>query len=195
MEIRKVDVNDAIQSGLMNKWLDVMLNGLMGKVSPCWNSGNHGNTLLRDSTSNNDEALLYYVLCHVGAGVNWTNLFELAKDKLEVGGAALYENLNAAKGEVRNVLSKQNMKRGSTYLFAPKTMKADFLPICRHLKSVRSSDVGKDWDRHLQTIYLIRKGENNAASDKSKSAKAAAAKKTEEDLQDELDEMADMMTD
>jgi hypothetical protein len=94
MQIRNVDVNIAILSGLMDKWLNVMLNGLMGKVSTCWNTGDHAKTLLRQDTSNNDEALLYYVLSHVGAGVNWNHSFLLAKEKLDLGGVAKYKDTN-----------------------------------------------------------------------------------------------------
>jgi hypothetical protein len=40
---------------------------------------------------NNDEALLYYIMCNVGAGVNWSNSFNQAKEKLDLGDTEGYK--------------------------------------------------------------------------------------------------------
>jgi hypothetical protein len=97
MDIRKVPVNEAIRTGLMKKWLYVMLNGFMGKVNGDWNDSAYAKTLLRQATTITDEALLYYVLCHVGAGANWVNTFAKAKAKLDLGGEEKYDDMEVVR--------------------------------------------------------------------------------------------------
>jgi hypothetical protein len=105
MDIRHVTVNEAICSGLMEKWLYVMFNGFMGKVNGDWTECDHTVTLLQQDTST-DEALLYYVLCHVGAGANWVNTFAKAKAKLDLDGEENYDNMEVVRAKVKNLLKK-----------------------------------------------------------------------------------------
>jgi hypothetical protein len=100
-----------------------------------------------------------------------------------------------AKGEVKNLLTKQNMKRGPKYLFGYNTFFDDFYPFCTHVKSSRLTEVGKTWDNHLKTIYQVRRAANATAGDQSKKAKAAAVKKAEEEEMEEIDKRMEMMTD
>jgi hypothetical protein len=191
MDIRTVPVNDAIRIGLMKKWLYVMLNGFMGKVNGDWNDKAYAKTLLRETMTITDEALLYYALCHVGAGANWVNTFAKAKAKLVLGGEEKYKDMEVVRAEVKILLKKENMKRGSTYLFALNYLVDNLVPVCEHVKKERLSDVGKAWDDHLQTIYQMELAKHAENSEQSKMTKVSAAKKT----MDKLNKLADMMSD
>jgi hypothetical protein len=182
-DIRTVSVNEAIETGLMAWWLDVMLTGFMNKVSKFWMKCDKGKVLLREATTSNDEALLYYVLSNVGAGENWKHSFVLAKREFAVEGKDKFKSKTVLNNAISTILSKENMKRGKSYTFAETNVKTYLAPLVQHVKKARDSDIGKTWDEHLQTIWICKQ---RALKENGQSGHVAASanKKAKDKLSD-----------
>jgi hypothetical protein len=181
--IRNISVNDAIESGLMKKWVDIMLNGLMDKVSSAWKQSDHSKVLLSAATTSSDEGLLYYILSFVGAGENWSNTFDKAKELLKEDGAKeTYEDQKTVRDAIALLMQKGSMKRVTSYNFALKNVFKKFMPIVQHVKDVRETHYGHDWDKHLQTVHVQRVAEAAANDVPVVREKATSAKKKEQEL-------------
>jgi hypothetical protein len=191
--IRVIPVNEAIQSGLMNRWLDVMLDGLMGKVNSDWQVADHENDLLSEITTSNDKALLYYILCHVGAGRNWSDAFARAKTLLDADGMDKFKDMKQVKKAIGKIIAKENMIRATTYAFADRRVEDSFAPIVGHVKTTRATLIGKAWDRHLITIYISRCMAAKARIGDQPIAQTSSASKRAEDRISKKNNLATMM--
>jgi hypothetical protein len=144
--IRVVAVNEAVLSGLMNWWCNVMLDGLMGKVNSGWHDDVPGKKMLRDVTTSNDEALLYYVLCDVEASNNWSYAFDQAEKLVEEDEMNKFVPLKQVQSAIKKIISKENKQQSKYNSFAEVRVENNFAPIVGHVKTSRGTKNGKDWD-------------------------------------------------
>jgi hypothetical protein len=181
--IRSIEVNDAVQDGLMQKWLDLMVGGLMSKVSANWKMADPGKDLLSTVTTANDEAFLYYVMSHVGWGENWTPCFAAAGELISQNTTEPYQDIHAARAAIRTILQRSNMTRVKSYAFCQKNVFKHMAPIVQNIHLGRLTPQGRAWDEHLRTMVIGKRA--NSTTDGGQSERAdSAQKKLEERLKD-----------
>jgi hypothetical protein len=159
--IRSDSVNDAVQDGIMQKWFDLMVGGLMSKVSANWKTADHGKALLSHVTTANDEAFLFYVMSHVGSGDNWSPCFAAAGGLISQNTTEPYQDIHAARAAISTILQRSNMTRVKSYAFCKNRVFEHMAPIVQAINVRRKTTTGRAWDEHLRTM-VIGKRSNSA---------------------------------
>jgi hypothetical protein len=166
---------------------------MMTKVNSGWHRDVPRNKLLREVTTSNDEALLYYVLRYVGAGNNWSYAFDQAKILLEEDEMNEFVPVKEIQSAIRKITSKENVKRANTNTVAEQRVTDHFAPIVGHVKESRKTETGKDWDRYLQTECLNRYLANGNDEVQTVVRTTSASKKVEDKINKGNRLAADMM--
>lgn len=109
IDIGNIDIIEAISSGLIEKYVTLMLDGFMSHVSDDWDIQGMKSSNLTDCTHHSNESLLYYVLWKVSSLENWNKSFAVA-DKIKSDGDLLNESGEEDDAKVIQALQKVGMR-------------------------------------------------------------------------------------
>jgi hypothetical protein len=88
--------------------------------------------------------------------------------------------LKQVQSAIKKITTKENKKRSKSNSFAERRVEINFALIVGHVKTSRTTENGKDWDKYLQTEFLNRflAKENDGVQTVDRTASASKKRKT-----------------